>query len=89
MPALSGLTVADLTLNLPGPFASLQRMIEAAQARGDARADADPQFATWTVYGALEEILGGWVLGQLPGKEGDVERAVASVVEVFSIGLAA
>jgi AcrR family transcriptional regulator len=70
-------------------LASLQRMIEAAQARGDARADADAKLATWSLYGALEEILTGWVLGQLPAEEEDVERAVASVVDVFSVGLAA
>jgi AcrR family transcriptional regulator len=69
-------------------FASLQRMIEAAQARGEARADADPQLVTWSLYGSLEEILTGWVLGQLPAEEEDVERAVASVAEVFSVGLA-
>ena len=40
------------------------------------------------VYGALEEILTGWVLGQLPGEEDDVERAVATVVDVAHAGLA-
>ena len=34
-------------------------------------------FAAWAVYGALEEILTGWVLGQLPAEEEDVERAVS------------
>jgi AcrR family transcriptional regulator len=69
-------------------LAALRRMIEAAQARGDVRADADPQLATWAFYGALEEILGGWVLGQLPGGEADVERAVSTVVDVFIVGFA-
>jgi hypothetical protein len=49
----------------------------------------DPVLATWVLYGALEEILTGWVLGQLPGEEEDVERAVVTVVEVASSGLAA
>jgi TetR/AcrR family transcriptional regulator, fatty acid metabolism regulator protein len=80
--------IGERVVELREVFASLQRMIEAAQARGDARSDADPLFATWTVYGALEEILGGWVLGQLPAEESDVERAVAAVVEVFSVGFA-
>ena len=48
-----------------------------------------PTFAAWVVYGALEEILTGWVLGQLPGEEDDVERAVATVVDVAYTGLAA
>jgi TetR/AcrR family transcriptional regulator, fatty acid metabolism regulator protein len=69
-------------------FVSLERMIEAAKARGEVRAECDAQFAAWAVYGALEEILTGWVLGQLPGEEDDVERAVATVVDVTYAGLA-
>ena len=53
------------------------------------RADCDPRLAAWVVYGALEEILTGWVLGQLPAEEEDVERAVATVVDVAHAGLAA
>jgi TetR/AcrR family fatty acid metabolism transcriptional regulator len=72
-----------------GVFQSLQRMIEAAQARGEVRADCSPRLAAWVIYGALEEILTGWVLGQLPGEESDVEQAVATVVGVAHAGLAA
>jgi TetR/AcrR family transcriptional regulator, fatty acid metabolism regulator protein len=70
-------------------FVSLTRMIEKAQARGELRRELDPLLATWILYGALEEILTGWVLGQLPGDDEDVDRAVASVVDVFSAGMAA
>jgi TetR/AcrR family fatty acid metabolism transcriptional regulator len=72
-----------------GVFHSLQRMIEAAQERGEVRADCNPRLAAWVVYGALEEILTGWVLGQLPAEEEDVERAVVTVVDVAHAGLAA
>jgi AcrR family transcriptional regulator len=72
-----------------GVFRSLARMIEAARARGDVRSDCDATLAAWAVYGALEEMLTGWVLGQLPGEEEDVERAIATVVAVASAGLAA
>jgi TetR/AcrR family fatty acid metabolism transcriptional regulator len=70
-------------------FGSLQRMIASAQERGEVRADCDPRLAAWVVYGALEEILTGWVLGQLPAEEEDVERAVVTVVDVAYAGLAA
>jgi AcrR family transcriptional regulator len=70
-------------------FRSLQRMIASAQERGEVRADCDPRLAAWVVYGALEEILTGWVLGQLPAEEEDVERAVVTVVDVAYAGLAA
>lgn len=70
-------------------FDSLRRIVEAAQQRGEARADLDPTVAAWALYGAHEEILTGWVLGALPGEEADVERAVATVVGVAYAGLAA
>ena len=59
------------------------------KARGEVRAGCDVGFATFAIYGALEEILTGWVLGQLPAEEEDVERAVAAVVDVAWAGLAA
>ena len=70
-------------------FVALQRMIEAAREQGEVRADCDAQIAAWVVYGALEEILTGWVLGQLPSEEEDVERAVATIVDIAYTGLAA
>jgi hypothetical protein len=72
-----------------GIFRSLQRMIAFAQERGEVRADCNPRLAAWVVYGALEEILTGWVLGQLPAEEEDVERAVVTVLDVAYAGLAA
>ncbi|HEV8460829.1 MAG TPA: TetR/AcrR family transcriptional regulator [Gaiellaceae bacterium] len=70
-------------------FLGLTRMIDAAKARGEVRANCDPEVATFVVYGALEEILTGWALGLIPGEEEDVERAVTTVVDVAHAGLAA
>ena len=81
--------VGDRVDEIRGLFAALERVIESARARGEARADVNPALAAWVVYGALEEILTGWVLGQLPDAEEDVERAVATVVDVAHAGLAA
>jgi AcrR family transcriptional regulator len=81
--------VGDRVDDVRGIFLSLQRMIAAAQERGEVRADCNTQLAAWAVYGALEEILTGWVLGQLPAEEEDVERAVVTVVDVAYAGLAA
>ncbi|HEY6696352.1 MAG TPA: TetR/AcrR family transcriptional regulator, partial [Solirubrobacteraceae bacterium] len=47
-------------------FASLQRIVVRGQEQGTFRADVDAQLAAWMLYGALEEVLTGWVLGQLP-----------------------
>jgi AcrR family transcriptional regulator len=68
-------------------FVALGRMIERARERGEVRADIDPRLATFVFYGALEEILTGWVLGQLPGAEADVRQAVDTVVDVVVAGL--
>ena len=81
----------------PGPYEVLNRGKEIVtwDARSEAQpsvlleADVDPTVAAWALYGAHEEILTGWVLGQLPAGEADVERAVATVVEIAYAGLAA
>ena len=70
-------------------FVILQRMIESARERGEVRKACDVQFAAWIIYGALEEVLTGWVLGQLPAEEGDIGRAVATVVGVTYAGVMA
>jgi TetR/AcrR family transcriptional regulator, fatty acid metabolism regulator protein len=72
-----------------GVFVALRRMIEAARERGEVREDCNAQLAAWIFYGALEEILTAWVLGQLAGGERDVERAVKTVVDIAGGGLAA
>jgi AcrR family transcriptional regulator len=69
-------------------FRAIRRIVERGRERGELRADVDPWLATWVFYGALEEILTGWVLGQLTGEPDDVARAVDTVVEVIGGGLA-
>ena len=69
-------------------FAIVQRVIEEGQAAGSFRRDLDARIASWIVYGALEEILTGWVLGQLPDSEDDVRRAERAIVTLALGGLA-
>jgi TetR/AcrR family transcriptional regulator, fatty acid metabolism regulator protein len=68
-------------------FAIVQRVIEQGQADGTFRRDVDSQLASWIVYGGLEEVLTGWVLGQLPDGEDEVARAERTVVELALRGL--
>lgn len=70
-------------------FAVLQGIVEQGLADGDFRAGIDPRFATWIFYGGLEELLTGWVLGELPQTEADVARAEETVIAVICGGLAA
>jgi AcrR family transcriptional regulator len=68
-------------------FAILQRVIEEGQASGEFRRDVDPRFASWIVYGGLEEVLTGWVLGGLPDDEADVTTAETTAIELALRGL--
>lgn len=68
-------------------FLVIQRVIERGQADGSFRDDLDARLASWVFYGGLEELLTGWVLGQLPDGEDDVARAERTVVELLAAGL--
>ena len=68
-------------------FAALQRIVEVGQAQRVFRADLPARLGAWIVYGALEEILTGWVLGRLPGDEDNVREAELAVVAVLCDGL--
>jgi hypothetical protein len=45
--------------------------------------------ANGPIYGGLEEILTGWVLGQLPDGDEEVARAERTIVDVVCGGLSA
>jgi AcrR family transcriptional regulator len=70
-------------------FDAIERIVARGQAEGDFRADLDPRLASWIFYGAIEELLTGWVLGQLPDADADVEHAERTLVDVVCGGLAA
>jgi AcrR family transcriptional regulator len=70
-------------------FTTIQRVIERGQADGVFRAGLDPQLASWIFYGALEELLTGWVMGQLPDGDEEVARAERTIIDVVCGGLAA
>jgi TetR/AcrR family transcriptional regulator, fatty acid metabolism regulator protein len=68
-------------------FLVIQRVIERGQADGSFRPDLDARLASWVFYGGLEELLTGWVLGQLPDGEEEVARAERTVVDLLCGGL--
>jgi AcrR family transcriptional regulator len=70
-------------------FQTIQRIVERGQADGAFRRDLDPQLVSWILYGGLEELLTGWVLGQLPDGDEEVARAERTIVDVVCGGLAA
>jgi AcrR family transcriptional regulator len=78
-----GERVGELTL----PIDAIQRVIRRGIERGEFRKDVDPVFAATVVYGAIDELLTGWVLGRLPAGEEDVAKAEQTMIEVVLVGL--
>ena len=68
-------------------FLVIQRVIERGQADGSFRPELDARLASWIFYGGLEELLTGWVLGQLPDGDEEVARAERTVVDLVCGGL--
>jgi TetR/AcrR family transcriptional regulator, fatty acid metabolism regulator protein len=68
-------------------FDALERIVRNGQERGELRADVEPRLAAWILYGALEEILTGWVFERLPAGTEDVARAERAVIASLTEGL--
>lgn len=69
-------------------FDAIERIVARGQSEGEFRDDVDPRLASVVFYGALEEILTGWVLGTLPDGEEQIGAAERTVVEIVCGGLA-
>jgi len=69
-------------------FAAIQAIIERGQADGSIRTDLDPRLASYVFYGAIDELLTGWVLGRLPDSDDELAQAEHTVVEIVTGGLA-
>jgi TetR/AcrR family fatty acid metabolism transcriptional regulator len=65
----------------------IEGIVARGQAEGEFRAELDPRLMATIVYGALEEILTAWVLGELPDGDAEITRAERAVVDVLVGGL--
>jgi len=68
-------------------YQALEEIIVNGQKSGEFRDDLDSRVAAIVFYGALEEVLTGWVMGQLPDGDDDIERAEHDVSTLMSDGL--
>ena len=68
-------------------FASLERIVVRGQQEGTLRGDVDARIAAFMLYGGLEEVLTGWVLGQLPDDADGVAAAEREVIGTLVGGL--
>ena len=69
-------------------FAAIERIVRRGQEAGELRPELDARLTSVIFYGAIEELLTGWVLELLPDSDDDVARAEQTVVEIVSGGLA-
>jgi TetR/AcrR family fatty acid metabolism transcriptional regulator len=75
--------------DLVKPIEAIRRIIERGRDSGEFRADLDPALAAVVFYGGIDELLTGWVLGQLPSGDAEVEAAEHTVIEVLGAGFSA
>jgi TetR/AcrR family fatty acid metabolism transcriptional regulator len=68
-------------------YEALERIVRRGQKSGEFRSEIDPKLAATVFYGALEEVLTGWVMGQLPGGDAEIEKAEQAVVGLLCDGL--
>lgn len=69
-------------------FSIIERIITSGQERGDLRDDIPPRLVSFVFWGAIDEVLTGWVFGTLPGTDEDVAEAERAVVELVLRGVA-
>ena len=70
-------------------YALIGDIVEGARQDGSFKADISSEFAAMFFYGAIEQLLSGWIFGILPETEEEFERAKGLVVETICGGLEA
>ena len=70
-------------------YALIRGVVEKAQRSGEFRSEIPAEFAVMAFYGAIEQVLTGWIFGLLEEGEDAYERAKVHVVETICGGLAA
>jgi TetR/AcrR family transcriptional regulator, fatty acid metabolism regulator protein len=68
-------------------YDEIAKIVAEGQAQGVFRDDVDPLFASMYFYGAIEQLLSGWIFELIPSGVDDFERAKALVVETICAGL--
>ena len=70
-------------------YGLLRGIVDQAQASGEFRDTVPAEFAAMAFYGAIEQVLTGWIFGLLPVGDGEFEQAKRFVVETICGGLEA
>ena len=70
-------------------YALIRGVVEKAQETGEFRSEIPAEFAVMAFYGAIEQVLTGWIFGLLEEGEDDYELAKRYIVETICRGLEA
>jgi TetR/AcrR family fatty acid metabolism transcriptional regulator len=68
-------------------YVKIAAIVERAQRDGIFRTDITPDFAALAFYGAVEQVLTGWIFSLLPVGEREYEQAKRLIVETMCGGL--
>src|SRR5580700_999799 len=68
-------------------FTLISEIVTSAQADGEFKPEISAEFAAIAFYGAIEQVLTGWIFGLLPRGEEHYEQAKRLVVETVCGGL--
>jgi TetR/AcrR family transcriptional regulator, fatty acid metabolism regulator protein len=68
-------------------YALIAEIVGKAQADGSFRATVTPAFAALAFYGAIEQVLTGWIFDMLPQSDAEFEQAKTFIVETICGGL--
>src|ERR687896_627629 len=68
-------------------YRQIQGIVEQAQRDGEFRETVTAEFAAMAFYGAIEQVLTGWIFGLLDSDDDAYERAKDYVVETICRGL--
>ena len=70
-------------------YGQISGIVHKAQTSGEFRDTVSAEFAAMAFYGAIEQVLTGWIFGLLEQSEDSYERAKDHVVETVCRGLEA
>jgi TetR/AcrR family transcriptional regulator, fatty acid metabolism regulator protein len=65
----------------------IANIVAKAQEEGAFKDTITPEFAAMAFYGAIEQVLTGWIFELLPQSDGEYEQAKEFVVETICAGL--
>ena len=68
-------------------YQGIAGIVESARAEGSFRSDIPSEFAAMCFYGAIEQLLTGWIFEVLPRTDEEYDRAKGLVVEAICGGL--